>query len=77
MKNSANVRCDPFYVFHCASPGAIYHALSRGDRREAILLDDGDCHDFKSQTSRGQRHQGRIVQMYGLTPSIGRILQCN
>ena len=27
-------------------PGAIYHVLSRGDRREAIFLDDGDCHDF-------------------------------
>jgi REP element-mobilizing transposase RayT len=27
-------------------PGAIYHVLSRGDRREPIFLDDGDCHDF-------------------------------
>ena len=27
-------------------PGAIYHILNRGDRREAIFLDDGDCHDF-------------------------------
>ena len=27
-------------------PGAIYHVLSRGDRREAIFLDDGDYHDF-------------------------------
>ena len=27
-------------------PGAIYHVLSRGDRREAVFLDDGDCHDF-------------------------------
>ncbi len=27
-------------------PGAIYHVLSRGDRRESIFLDDGDCHDF-------------------------------
>lgn len=27
-------------------PGAIYHVLNRGDRREAIFRDDGDCHDF-------------------------------
>src|SRR5665213_1040420 len=27
-------------------PGAIYHVLSRGDRRGAIFRDDGDCHDF-------------------------------
>jgi putative transposase len=27
-------------------PGAIYHVLSRGDRREPIFLDEGDCHDF-------------------------------
>jgi putative transposase len=26
-------------------PGAIYHVLSRGDRRESIFLDDGDCHE--------------------------------
>ena len=26
--------------------GAIYHVLSRGDRREAIFLDDADRHDF-------------------------------
>ena len=27
-------------------PGAIYHVLSRGDRREDIFLDDVDRHDF-------------------------------
>jgi REP element-mobilizing transposase RayT len=27
-------------------PGAIYHLLNQGDRREAIFRDDGDCHDF-------------------------------
>ncbi len=26
--------------------GAIYHVMSRGDRREPIFLDDGDRHDF-------------------------------
>src|ERR1035437_7909877 len=27
-------------------PGAIYHVMSRGDRREDIFLDDVDRHDF-------------------------------
>ena len=27
-------------------PGAMYHVLSRGDRREKIFLDDVDRHDF-------------------------------
>jgi len=26
--------------------GAIYHVMSRGDRREPIFLDEGDRHDF-------------------------------
>ena len=27
-------------------PGAIYHVLSRGDRKGPIFLDGGDDHDF-------------------------------
>jgi putative transposase len=27
-------------------PGAIYHAMNRGDRREPIFLDDNDRHQF-------------------------------
>jgi len=27
-------------------PGAVYHVLSRGDRKGPIFLDDGDGHDF-------------------------------
>ena len=27
-------------------PGAIYHVVSRGDRREAIFVNDLDRHDF-------------------------------
>ena len=27
-------------------PGAMYHVMSRGDRREDIYLDDVDRHDF-------------------------------
>ncbi len=25
-------------------PGAMYHVMNRGDRREAIFKDDQDCH---------------------------------
>ena len=27
-------------------PGAVYHVISRGDRREAIFEDDADRHTF-------------------------------
>jgi hypothetical protein len=27
-------------------PGAIYHGMDRGDRREDIFVDDVDCQDF-------------------------------
>jgi REP element-mobilizing transposase RayT len=27
-------------------PGALYHLMSRGDRREAIFLDDADRNEF-------------------------------
>ena len=27
-------------------PGAIYHVMSRGNRREPIFMDEGDRHDF-------------------------------
>ncbi len=27
-------------------PGAIYHLINRGDRREAIFKDDADCQRF-------------------------------
>ena len=27
-------------------PGAVHHVISRGDRQEAIFLDDVGCHDF-------------------------------
>src|SRR5437660_7788893 len=30
-------------------PGAIYHVMSRGDRREDIYLNDVDRHDFLSR----------------------------
>ena len=27
-------------------PGAVYHAMNRGDRREAVFKDDRDCEGF-------------------------------
>ena len=35
-------------------PGAIYHIMSRGDRREDIFLDDVDRQDFLKTLQRGQ-----------------------
>jgi hypothetical protein len=26
--------------------GALYHVMSRGDGRDPVFLDEGDCHDF-------------------------------
>ena len=37
--------------------GAIYHVMSRGDRREDIFLDDADRQDFL-RTQRGGRVDG-------------------
>jgi hypothetical protein len=39
--------------------GAIHHVLSRGNRREAILLDDADRHDFL-QTLAEARRRGEM-----------------
>jgi putative transposase len=33
-------------VIGCKYPGAIYHVMDRGDRREGIFLDDVDRQDF-------------------------------
>ncbi|HEX3720381.1 MAG TPA: hypothetical protein VH595_20710 [Verrucomicrobiae bacterium] len=41
-------------------PGTIYHLLSRGDRREAIFLDDGDRHDFIKTLALLERLHGRL-----------------
>ena len=47
-------------------PGAIYHVLSRGDRREPIFLDEGDRHDFLKTLAEACAKTGFLVQAYCL-----------
>jgi putative transposase len=39
-------------------PGAMYHVMSRGDRREDIFLNDVDRHDFVKDLGRGLPEDG-------------------
>jgi putative transposase len=46
--------------FRIQYPGAIYHLMSRGNRREKIFLDDVDRLDFlktRAEACRGSRTQ--------------------
>ena len=46
--------------------GAIYHVMSRGDRREAIFLDEGDHHDFLKTLEEACAKTGFEVHAYCL-----------
>ncbi len=39
-------------------PGAVYHVMSRGDRREDIFLDDVDRQDFLKTLAEGCQKTG-------------------
>jgi hypothetical protein len=43
-------------------PGEIYHLMNRGDRREAIFLDEPDRELFLDLRQSAQPKAGRIVQ---------------
>lgn len=47
-------------------PGAIYHVMSRGDRREEIYLDDVDRHDFLKTLGEACQKTGWLVHAYCL-----------
>ena len=47
-------------------PGAIYHVMSRGDRREDIFLDDVDRHDFLKTLAEACQKTGWQVHAYCL-----------
>jgi putative transposase len=47
-------------------PGAIYHVMSRGDRREDIYLDDVDRHDFIKTLAEACQKTGWQVHAYCL-----------
>ena len=46
--------------------GGIYHVMSRGDRREAIFLDEGDRHDFLKTLAETCAKTGFEVHAYCL-----------
>ena len=46
--------------------GAIYHVLSRGDRKEAIFLDDVDRHDFLKTLAEACQKTGFQIHAYCL-----------
>jgi putative transposase len=47
-------------------PGAIYHVMSRGDRCEAIFLDDVDRQDYLKTLAEGCQKTGWQVHAYCL-----------
>lgn len=47
-------------------PGAIYHVMSRGDRREDIFKDDVDRHDFLKTLAEACQKTGFEVHAYCL-----------
>ena len=47
-------------------PGAMYHVMSRGDRREDIFLEDVDRHDFIKTLAEACRKTGWQVHAYCL-----------
>jgi len=47
-------------------PGAIYHVLSRGDRKDPIFLDDGDGHEFLKTLAEACQKTGFQIHSYCL-----------
>ena len=47
-------------------PGAMYHVMSRGDRREDIFLDDVDRHDYLKTLAEACQKTGWQVHAYCL-----------
>jgi putative transposase len=50
-------------------PGAMYHVMSRGDRREKIFLDDVDRQDFVKTLAEACQKTGWQVHAYCLMPN--------
>ena len=50
-------------------PGAVYHVMSRGNRRTRIFLDDVDRHDFIKTLAEACRKTGWQVLAYCLMPN--------
>jgi len=50
-------------MLHVEYPGAIYHVMSRGNRREAVFLDEVDRQDFLKTLAEACRYRGQTVLM--------------
>ena len=50
-------------------PGAIYHVMSRGDRRQQIFLDDVDRQDFLKTLAETCQKTGFLAHAYCLMPN--------
>jgi putative transposase len=50
-------------------PGAIYHLMNRGDRRELIFADDEDCRVFVTTLGEACGKMGWEVHAYSLMPN--------
>ncbi len=50
-------------------PGAMYHAVSRGDRQERIFLDEVDRQDFIKTLAEACQKSGWQVHAYCLMPN--------
>jgi REP element-mobilizing transposase RayT len=50
-------------------PGAMYHLMCRGDRREDIFLDDIDRHDFIKTLAEACQKTGWQTHAYCLMPN--------
>ena len=57
-------------------PGAMYHFMSRGDRRENIFLDDVDRQDFlKTLAQACQKTAWQVLFEHGIQQDNGRKTQ--
>jgi hypothetical protein len=54
-------------------PGAIYHVMDRGDRREDIFLDDVDRQDFLKTLAEACRKTGWQAHAYCLKEEMSRL----
>jgi REP element-mobilizing transposase RayT len=52
-------------------PGAMYHVMSRGNRRQDIFLDDIDRHDFLKTLAEACQKTGWQVHAYRMLSRIG------
>ncbi len=55
-------------------PGAVYHVMSRGNRREAIFLDDKDRYRFLDTLAEACERTGFRIHSYVLMTTLYHLL---